>query len=276
VALSYDFEIETTDPVLNEYLGSLFSAFLQEGSGRDRFTFVDHGDRRTERYELQYNGEQVTSGASAGYLIDNLIWQINSRVIKESDRYLLVHAAAAESNGRAVVLPAPSGSGKTTLVTGLINAGFRYLTDEATALDPESGLIAPYPKPLGLKGGSWEVLADLEPDPPFPTTDWLVDPCRIRDDALAPSAVPACIVSPIYRPGTESRLIPLRPAETVMTLVENCFNLRAHGRNGLALLAAVAREAPGYRLEMGDLQTACALIDELMARPADHEGQTVH
>ena len=47
-------------------------------------------------------------------------------------RYLVVHASAVARDGVAVIFPAEADSGKSTLATILVEAGFDYLTDEAT------------------------------------------------------------------------------------------------------------------------------------------------
>ena len=57
-------------------------------------------------------------------------------------------------------------SGKTTLTTGLVRAGFCYLTDEAVSFDWETGVIEPFPKPLSIDPGSWFLFPELEPPPP--------------------------------------------------------------------------------------------------------------
>jgi hypothetical protein len=269
LALEHDFAVQTTDPVLGRYVDSLLEPLAARGEARRHYSFVDHGVNCEDRYELHYQGERLLSGSSAATLFHYLLWDINSRVISESNRYLLVHAAGAELDGQGVVMPASMDSGKTTLVAGLIRAGLRYLTDEAVAIDPTTLQIQPFPKPLNIDQGSWAVLPDLEPNivpelAQYTDGRWAVDPRTVRTDVLAPPTRPAFVVSPRYQPGSPSRLIPLRPAETVMLLVEHCFNLSLHGQSGLDAFAGIARLSAGYRLEVGDLDSACRLIIDLM------------
>lgn len=268
VALGYDFEIETVDPALGRYLDSVLSPFARTGRGAHRYVVVCESDP-DEHYALYFQGERQRRSSDGGTVLAYLFWHINSQVISQSNESLLLHAAAAEFGGRAVVLPGASGAGKSTLVAGLIRAGFRYLTDEAVALDPATGDVVPFPKPLKLDSGSQYLLPELRPELDskinrYATTDWIVDVRSIGADRLALSAPPAFVVSPAYRQGTETRLVPLRPAETAMLMIQNALNLHAHGKAGLDLLAAIARRVPGFRLEVGDLDTACSLITELM------------
>jgi HprK-related kinase A len=278
-ALDYCFSVETTDPALGQYLDSLFEPLGTTCRAAAPYALIDRGEGTDERYGLYVEGEHVLWTSSPGSVIENLLWQINSRVVSESTGYLLLHAAAAELGGRAVVLPAASGSGKSTLVAGLLRSGCRYLTDEAVAIHPATGLIHPFPKPLSIKSGSWPVLSELQPSlgpdlKGYATIDWLVDARQVRPDALAPPSRPALVVSPAYRAGAHTRLLPIRRVETLMMLIKNSFNLAVHGQTGLDRLAAIARQAPGYQLEMGDLGAACALIVELLNNESEQKGHT--
>ena len=272
VALGFDFEIETTDPALGRYLDSVLSPFARKGRGANRYAVVWEA-APDEQFVLYFQGERQRRSSDGGTVVAYLFWHINSQVISQSNQSLLVHAAGAELDGRAVVLPGPSGSGKSTLVAGLIRAGFRYLTDEAIALDAATGDVVPFHKQLKLDSGSQHLLPELRPrlDPSlkrYETTDWIVDVRSLRSDVLAPPTPPAFVIGPAYRRGAATRLIPLRPAETVMLMIQNALNLPAHGKDGLEVLAANARRAPGFRLEIGDLDEACSLITELMIRGA--------
>ena len=182
---------------------------------------------------------------------------------------MLVHASAAEHEGRALLFPAPMESGKTTLVAGLVRAGLRYVTDEAVAIDPASLEIVPNPKPLGIDRGSWRVLGDLEPDygdaePYFRHgQQWQVDARSIRPDAVASRCRPSFVITPRYRPGA-TELVPVSRAEALVALADNSMNLPGHGRRGFDALAAVARQSECYRLLVGDLDDASALVTNLL------------
>jgi hypothetical protein len=276
LALDHDFAVQTTDPVFGRYLDSLLEPFAAPGEPQHCYSLVDYGEPLEDRYSLHFQGERLLSGSSAASLFHYLLWDINSRVMSESTRYLLVHAAGAELNGHGIIMPAEMESGKTTLVAGLIRAGLRYLTDEAVAIDPVTLLIQPFPKPLTIDQGSWPVLPDLEPTLPpelqmYTSGRWAVDARTVRADVLAPPTRPTFVVSPSYQPDSPTRLIPLRPAETVMVLAKQCFNLALHGQVGLDTLAAIARQSAGYRIEVANLEEACRLIIDLMtATPAGH------
>lgn len=81
-----------------------------------------------------------------------------------ADRHVVLHAAALERDGRALLVAGPSESGKTTLTLALVREGFRLLSDDFTPLDRETGLVHPFLKALGIRPGPGRRLADLDGD----------------------------------------------------------------------------------------------------------------
>ncbi|MDN5604327.1 MAG: hypothetical protein L0G59_02725, partial [Kocuria sp.] len=67
-------------------------------------------------------------------------------------RMHLFHAAALmrPETGQVIALVGPSGRGKTTASRALARAGWVYLSDETCAIDPETLVVLPYPKPLSI------------------------------------------------------------------------------------------------------------------------------
>ena len=61
-------------------------------------------------------------GAQAFAMLE---WGLNWCVTNHCHQYLIVHAAAVERSGYALILPGPPGSGKSTLCAGLVNRGWR-------------------------------------------------------------------------------------------------------------------------------------------------------
>lgn len=70
--------------------------------------------------------------------------------------FLVLHAAAVERDGRAFLVAGPSGTGKTTLALGLLERGWRLLSDDFAPLERGTGLVHPLPKPLGIRPGEAE------------------------------------------------------------------------------------------------------------------------
>ena len=147
-------------------------------------------------------------------------------------------------NGIGVALPASMESGKSTLTTGLVRAGFSYLTDEAVLLDWETGDVIPFPKPISLDTGSWALFPDLEPHGDLPDgykrTQWQVAPTGIRPDAMGAPCRIRYFVFPKYTHGATTRLTPLARGEATVELAKNTFRFNERARRSLDALADAA------------------------------------
>lgn len=278
-ALEHEFSVRTMDPELGAYFDELFATFDVVAEPRDQgrvYSVIERSPRSRTRFGLYFDRERISIANNADLVIGYLFWHINRQVVETSgSRYVLLHAAAAERDGAAVILPARMESGKTTTVSGLLRAGFRYLTDEATAVDPDTLMIEPYRKTLSIDPGSWSVLPELRPHVPdavahYVRSQWHSDPRIVDPDALGSPARARLIVSPRYESGATTELEPLRPVQALLTLAENSFNLVDHGRRGLQALADVVEGCECYRLTVGDLDDAVALISDVFDRaPAE-------
>jgi hypothetical protein len=266
-ALAYRFVVRSTDERLGRYLARLFgSLHTNPGNSSEpehEYSVVDGGpgDAPVDLYEDGVLIERAT----AAMVVEHLLWRVNRHVVDASDRFVLLHAAAAQRGDAGVILPGPSGSGKTTLVAGLVCAGLQYLTDEAAALDPETGMLLPYPKPLSVETGSWNALSDIVPDRPADlglamSTEWHVEPTSIRADAVGSPCRPRLVVCPTYDADATTELQAISRAEGVALLVENSFNFMEQGRRGLDLLADIVRGVECYRIRFSDLDDACNAI----------------
>lgn len=272
MALGHHFAVRTDDPSLLRYLERLLAPLrVPEQAVR---SYDVTGPTPRGRASLRYDGATLLADATPPHLVATLLWHVNQEVLARSGDAVLLHAAAAERDGAAVLLPGRSGSGKTTLVAGLLRAGLRYLTDEAVAVDPDTLAVKPFHKPLSVDPGSFEVLADLRPpaDEAPPWTEggpqWHVPAAAFGPDRLAPVASPALVVSPRHEPGAAVTVEALTPGETLLLLADNTFAFAAAPRRNLGALAAVAESAPGYRLVGGDLDECVAAVLDLAGAAA--------
>jgi hypothetical protein len=113
------------------------------------------------------------------------------------DSSIVLHAAAVERDGAALLLGGPSESGKTTLTLALLARGFRLLSDDFSPLDRATGLVRPFPKALGIRPGAARQLA-------FP--DRQADPAAPEREPLEPRVIDGCTLAPA----------PARPALLVL------------------------------------------------------------
>lgn len=269
-AIEYRFVIEVQDPTIGSYLDDILASL---GDTKDapttahRYKITESRQRDGVRYRLDWQGEELVTSRLLRTVMRDLLWHINRQAIRCSQQHLLIHAAGVETGGQGIVMPAPQEAGKTTLSAALVKWGFRYLTDEAVAIDARTRRALAYPKPFSVDRGSWAVLPDLQPqlDPRLEglqVDQWQVPPEALRDGAVVVSAPVGYVITPRYVAGSETRLDPLSRADAIRLLAEHAFNFR-YFPAGLELLAGVVRGARCFRLTVGSLERACGLIEAL-------------
>jgi len=74
------------------------------------------------------------------------------------DGIFALHAGAVSYRGKAIIFVAPTMKGKTTLVSYLIHNGFDYVTDDCVLIDKNEMIVYPFPKPIHLRSGGYEIL----------------------------------------------------------------------------------------------------------------------
>ncbi len=270
-ALDLRFEVRTTSDAPADYLEHVLASFVTDEPARHVYSIVDNGERFKTPVSVYYGGQRLVRLATEPLAVSYVLWHLNRAVVGESPRYLLLHASAAVADDAAIVFPAPMESGKSTLIAGLLQRGFGYLTDEVVAIDPATALVHPYPKPLSIDPGSWEVLGALRPAldarlAPYAGAQWHLPVSSVRSESTRAPARPRLLVGPRYEPGSRTTLEPISGAEGVLLLAENAFNFPAHGTAGLETLATIARGCDCYRLTYSSLDEACRAISTLVER----------
>jgi hypothetical protein len=273
-ALAHDFTVRSESAEIGRYVDGVLTELAAPGSAATTYYVIDRGEGvRKGRWAVYFGNERVNLSGRIDTAIAMLLWHVNQETVRTTEPdMVLVHAAAAELDGVGVVLPAPMESGKTTTVAGLIRAGFRYLTDEAVAIDPRTGWVSPFAKPLSVDRGSWVVLRDLEPATVLPNSNqWHVPIRSIRPGALAGRVLPRLIVSPRYVHGATTQLAPVSRGRMLVELGEATFHFHRHGVRNFSVLADLVRRSDCYRLTIGDLDEAVALITDLVHSTAAQE-----
>jgi hypothetical protein len=261
--IGYTVTIRTSHRALDDYLARLYAAFPESMSSEHRYEVLSDDDR----FRLEFDGDVVGHADAPEGLVPTLVMHCN-RVAASATAHALVHAGGVQLGDVAVMLPARMESGKTTLTTGLVRAGFRYLTDEAVAIDRNSLEAVPYPKPMSLDPGAWHLFPELEPEEPFGTdaykaTQWQVPPAAIRQDALGTRCRIGFVIFPEYDENASTALLPLSRAEALVELTKNTFRFDQEGRPTLDVLAAVVKDAHCFRLPNSSLDDAIACIQDV-------------
>jgi hypothetical protein len=225
------------------------------------------------RFSLVVDGRAVRVSDDPVEPLDLLLWYVGEHTVLAETRLLLLHAGAVLApNERVLLLPGPSGSGKSTTTYGLLRAGYGYLSDEFAVVDPESARVCAFPRPLALKAGTRELVPDLDSLAVLAPADrrhTVHVPARRVGPGVDDRFFDAgWVVFPRYEPHAPTELQPLSPGETCVELMGSTF--RPEGRASVVLetFARVARQAPGYRMTIGDLDEAVQLLRQLTQAPA--------
>jgi HprK-related kinase A len=164
-----------------------------------------------------------------------------------------------------------SGAGKSTLAAILGEQGWRLLGDEFALLDPDSGMIAPFPRPISLKNGAIGLFADaVSPDRLGPllrdTPKGAIRHLRPNAEALArmaEPAKPALILFPRYGRQQEEAVRPVGASEVFVRLTQASTNYVAMGERGFAALTSLVRATPACAIDYRDAAGATALVEQL-------------
>lgn len=266
-ALGLTFAVSASDVSLGRYLERILRPFTVEEEPAHLLSLLERREDGHSHFLLYFDDQHVATTSNPSDGVRELVRAVNREMMAATPECLHLHASAAERDGAAAIFPATMESGKSTLVTGLVQRGLGYVTDEVVAVDPGTLAIRPYPKPVSLDAGSWSVVPELRPeaDESYLTTQWQVEPDAIRGGAVAAECRPGFIFFPGYDPAAVTELAPLTPAEAVMALAENTLNLRMHGPRAVEALARMAQTCPAYRLPLSDLDDACRLVLSVMA-----------
>lgn len=271
-ALGHEFSVRSHDPVAGEFLATVFDPLRAPGGTNVDpawYSLADLGPNVGNRYRVYRDGSEVWEGDHAASQTGFVVSEVNRQAVACTPERLLLHASATERDGAAVIATGKFLSGKTTLAAGLCDAGFRYLTDEVTALDPESLEVAPYPKSLSLKPGAQRLFTTLHPvvDPRADAPRQAhLDPRRLQGGVAEAPAVPRVLLFPAYARDSETRFEPVSRGEALLLVREQTFNFQEFGRRGLDVLARLVQGCACYRFLVSDLDDAVRLVTATLDR----------
>lgn len=220
---------------------------------------------------FEYDGFEAFNPLPFDQAFPMLEWGLNWCVSNFAHHYLTIHAAVVEKNGCAAILPAPPGSGKSTLCAGLINRGWRLLSDELTLVDLRSGMIHPLVRPVSLKNKSIEVIQTFVPgvvmsSPIHDTTKGTVAHIKPPAESVARSDEPArpkWIVFPTFQLNAPTSLERFPKSRAFMRLADYSFNYSLLGTTGFDSVATLIDACECYEFSYSVLDEAIETFDNL-------------
>ena len=186
-------------------------------------------------------------------------------------RWLLLHAATVEREGRALVLTGESGAGKSTLAALLGERGWRLMGDEFALLDPATGQVHAFPRAISLKNAAIAVLEAEAPAARFGpvlagTPKGTIRHLRPEPQAIARMAEPAMpklLIFPRY--GGAAAVRPVGGAEAFVRLTQASTNYVTLGEAGFGALTRFVQGVPAQAIDYPDTAGALALVERLWA-----------
>jgi hypothetical protein len=169
-----------------------------------------------------------------------------------------LHAAAVETSSGVIALAGRSHSGKSTVAAAAVLAGYRYVADEVTAIDPDNLTVHPFHRPIGLRCGGAHAIGVAYPDDDRAVEPWIVDDHHRSDGgALAGIALVA------WTAGAAPSVADIEPAPALTRLTEHTFDPDA---STFAGLARIARTVPTVELHYATTADGLGLIATLVGR----------
>lgn len=162
-----------------------------------------------------------------------------------------VHAAVIVKEGRALLVPGVSGVGKSSLCMAAIAAGAQVLTDEYALVDPISGLVTGWRRPLRVRrrqGGVDRLNLAVESHP-----------------------VPVGLVALVrHEPDNKAGWGPIPASEVVLGLLANTVCARSRPDEAVDAALVIGRTAPGVGGGRGEADEAIRkLLALLVNDPPD-------
>lgn len=229
--------------------------------------------RRFVRPSVQLSGDYMLPDASPLPLAQGLLaaeMAMNLQMAMGWRRHLLLHASAAERDGRVLVMTGLSGSGKSTLSAILAENGWRFLADEFALLDLEQGHIHPFPRLISLKNSSIAAMdkvidrkarfGPLLKDTPKGDIRHLVPP-QSAIDAMHESAPPVLLLYPSF--GKQKQIRDVATTENFVRLTQASTNYVALGEAGFNALTNFVQRVPAFAIDYSSADEAMVMIDEL-------------
>lgn len=271
------FSVEVTSdiPAVAEGLWHFYAEYPR--AGEDGYAdyhirlFKAGGLRRWFRPQVLFSldGRQPFKPMPLAQAFPLLEWTFNWCIANHSHQYLIFHAAVVERNGVAAILAAPSGSGKSTLCAALITHGWRLFSDELALIDINTGQLVSFPRPVGLKNASIDIMRKYSPEATIgpatrDTRKGTVAHMKAPTDSILRALEPArpgWIVFPKYIVGSDIALAPVKKTATALSLIKNSFNYHLLGERGFTTLANLVDHSDCFEFTYSHLDDAIAAFN---------------
>jgi HprK-related kinase A len=274
------FRVGSAWPAPLDALARLYEGYPEPEDGICDFTVRLEPEkpwRRWLRPSVAIQGDYILPDAAPLSLAHGLLaaeMGMNLQMALGQKRYLLLHAATVEKDGRALIMTGESGAGKSTLAALLGERGWRLMGDEFALLDLESGRLLPFPRAVSLKNGAIRVMEGevdairfgprLEDTPKGDIRH--LRPNSKALDGMDESAAPALILFPRF--GEAQGMRSVGQAEVFMRLTQASTNYVSLGKPAFEALTGLVDQHPAVAVDYPDTDAAIAQVEALWAELA--------
>jgi HprK-related kinase A len=228
--------------------------------------------RRWIRPSVAIRGDHILPDALPLPLAQGLLaaeMGMNLQLALGERRFLLLHAASVARDGQALIITGESGSGKSTLSALLGEDGWRFMGDEFVLIEPGTGAMLAFPRPVSLKNDSIAVLEGIVPDDRFgprligtPKGDIRhLKPTIAAIAAMHETAMPRLILFPRF--GLDAAVRDVPPGEYFTRLTLASTNYTALGERGFDALTRLVTKVPAKAIDYPDTAAALDLVNSL-------------
>lgn len=231
--------------------------------------------RRHFRPSVAIRGDYVLPDAAPLSLAHGLLaaeMGMNLQMALGQKRFLLLHAATVEQDGKALVMTGESGAGKSTLAALLGERGWRLMGDEFALLDLDTGCLHAFPRAISLKNQAIALFDHVEAERLGPvlrgTPKGTIRHLRPQAAAIArmeEPAPPALILFPRFGRDLDKTVRAVGAAEVFVRLTQASTNYVALGERGFDALTGLLAAVPSLAIDYPDTDSAVALVEELWA-----------
>ena len=274
--------VKTNLEGLEDSLSRIYSTFPSANGdlpkGRSQSLYSVFGerdiDRSREHFFIFKGPEMVYQTHEKDTILPYLEWFINNDVLGNLPIYYHLHAGVVSRNGRGFVLPGSSGSGKTTLVLGLLENGFRYLSDEFAMIDPKSLQVIPFPRNIYVYKKAVEYapilsLARTGVEGPLDLA-YQESSFSLKYDVPHERKGEACpvdyVIFPKYDSGEKPRLRSISKGTAMLKMIRASLNFFDHGGSAIEILTDVLQQSECFSLTSSNLRDTVDLLVDLSDR----------
>ncbi len=193
-------------------------------------------------------------------VLQHLKFELIHRFVDKHPELIWLHAGAAASEDKAIMLCGAWGSGKSTMVGNLCRKGWTYLSDDIVPVEMASNRLLSFPLTPMMR--AHERRDDKVKLSPLEVSNLEKQIVELGENDIAQGTRElAAIVFPQYDPeARDISLKPIAPATATMELLRNCLDLKFHKEDAVQYLGGLVEKLPVYLLRYNDGEKAAAVL----------------